>query len=122
MVWGVYPPAGYSLELFVLLAPPQDVDTGHIGQIEVKQNQQCPALLVKAGAIAAEQVIYRSRTVGEWHDVIVDAGAADVSLDQTGVPLVVLDHDDGDWLAHEILFPVLSAQLMGNVIVKVLPQ
>src|SRR5258706_16368264 len=99
MVWGVYPPAGYSLELFVLLDPPQDVDTGHIGQIKVKQNQKCPALLVKAGAIAAEHVIYRSRTVCEWHNVFVDAGAADVSLDQTAMPLFFLDHDDGNWRA-----------------------
>jgi len=72
-------------------------------------------------AVAAEQIVDRSCTVGERHDVVVDAGAADVSLDQTGVSLVVLDHDDGNWLAHVSLFRLLAVHAIGSVIVKVLP-
>ena len=34
----------------------------------------------------------------KWRIVVVDAGAADVLLDQPGMALVVLDHDDGDGL------------------------
>ena len=79
------------------------------------------ALVIEAGAIAAEQIVHRVCTVGERHDLVVDAGAADVALDQTGVALVVLDHDDGDWLAHESLFRLLAVQLIGRVIVNVLP-
>jgi hypothetical protein len=41
--------------------------------------------------------------------------------EQAGVPLVVLDHDDFDWFAHEFLFRLLAVQLMGRVIVNVLP-
>ena len=35
--------------------------------------------------------------------------------------LIVLDHDDGDWLAHDSLFRLLTVQLIGSVIVNVLP-
>ena len=35
--------------------------------------------------------------------------------------LVVLDHDDGDWNTHLSLFRLLVAQLIGSVMVNVLP-
>ena len=95
-----------AFEMGVFLDPPQDVDAGHVGQIEVEQDQQRLALVREAAAVAAEQVVHRICTVGERHDLVVDAGTADIALDQAGVSLVVLDHDDGDWIAHEFSVPV----------------
>ena len=61
-----------------------------------------------AGAIRAEQVVDRSCTVGERHDLVVDAGAADVALDQARMAFVVLDHDDGDGISHAVSVPVVG--------------
>src|SRR5258708_4941171 len=76
---------------------------------------------MKAAAIASEQIVRRFCTVAERHDVVVDAGTADIPLDQAGVPLVVLDHDDGDGLVHVSLFRLPAVQAIGSVIVNVLP-
>ena len=112
---------GVRLEIFVFLDPLQDVDAGHVGQIEIEQDQERVALVVEAGSVLAEQVVQRVCTVGERHDLVVDAGAADIALDQAGMALVVLDHDDGDWIAHVSVFRLLAVQLIGSVIVNVLP-
>src|SRR5262249_1888519 len=61
-----------------------------------EQDQQRLALVVDAGAVGAEQEFHRLGAVAERHDRIVDAGAADVLLDQAGVAFVVLDHHDLD--------------------------
>ena len=45
-----------------------------------------------------DQVIQRAGAVGEMADVVHDAGAADVFLDQPRMALIVLDHDDADGL------------------------
>ena len=74
----------------------EDVDAGHVGQIEVEQHQELATGADVAGAVRAQQVVERSVPFCEGHDLVVDAGAADVLLDQAGMPLVVLDHDDGD--------------------------
>ncbi len=79
------------------------------------------SLVIEAAAVAAEQVIHRGCTVGERDDVVVDAGAADIPLNQAGVPLVVLDHDDGNWLVHVSLFRLVAVHAKGSVIVNVLP-
>jgi hypothetical protein len=79
------------------------------------------ALVIEARCRPAEQVIHRVCTVGERHDLVVDAGTADIALDQAGVALVVLDHDDGDWLAHDLCSGCSLFQLIGSVIVNVLP-
>ena len=112
---------GVALQIFVFLDPLQDVDAGHVGQVEIEQDQQRFALVIEARAIAAEQIVQRRCTVGERDDLVVDAGAADIPLDQAGVALVVLDHDDGDGIAHVSLFRLLAVQVIGSVIVKVLP-
>ena len=112
---------GVRLQIFVVLDPLQDVDAGHVGQIEIEQDQQRVALVVEAGPVLAEQVVQRFCTVGERHDLIVDTGTADIPLDQAGMALVVLDHDDGDWITHVSLFRLLAVQLIGSVIVNVLP-
>ena len=92
-----------------------------VGQIEIEQDQQRVALVVEARSILAEQIVQRCCTAGERDDLIVDAGTADVALDQAGMALVVLDHDDGDWIAHVSLFRLVMVQLIGSVIVNVLP-
>ena len=52
----------------------------------------------------------------------LEQGGIDVvALDQAGMAFVVFDHDDFDWFAHECLFRLPAAQLMGSVIVNVLP-
>src|ERR1700722_8451162 len=108
-------------QIFVFLEPPQDLDAAHVGQVEVEQDQQRPALVIETGAVAAEQIVHRFCTVDERHDLVIDAGAPDVALDQAGVPLVVLDHDDGDWLVYKSLFRLLDVPGIGSVIVNVLP-
>ena len=88
---------GVALQILVFLDLPQDLDAGHVGQIEIEQDQQRVSLVVDPAAVAAEQIIHGGCTVGERHDLIVDAGTPDIPLDQAGVAFVVLDHDDGDW-------------------------
>ena len=39
-----------------------------------------------------------------------------------GVAFIVLDHDYGDWITHLFLFRLLMVQLIGSVIVNVLPR
>jgi hypothetical protein len=73
----------------------------------------------KAAAVAAEQVSHRSCTVGERHDLVVDAGTADVPLDQAGMA------------SSSSIMMILTGLLMnsgsprpkfmGSVIVNVLP-
>src|ERR1700761_6972628 len=74
-------------------------------------------------AITAEQILHRFCTVGERHDLIVDARSADVPLDQACMAFVILDHDDGDGSVgvHDCSSRLLPVQLMGRVTVKVLP-
>src|SRR5437868_5044 len=79
------------------------------------------SLVRAAGSILAEQVIDGGCTVGERQYLVVDAGPADVPLDQAGVPLIVLDHDDGDGIIHALRSLALAFQLIGSVTVKVLP-
>ena len=61
-----------------------------------------------ARPVFAEQIGQRIRAVGEGDDVVVDAGAADVALDQARMARVVLDHHDTYWLHDELLnfYPV----------------
>src|SRR5262249_36893731 len=68
-------------------------------------------------------MLHRVCTVAERDDLIVHTGAANVPLDQACMAFVVLDHDDGDGGSgvHESLFRLLADQLMGRVMVKVLP-
>ena len=73
----------------------QDVDAGHVRQVEVEQDQQ-RALGARRRPIRPRRA-GRSSAVGavaEGHDLVVDAGAADVALDQPRMALVVLDHHD----------------------------
>src|SRR5882757_11548333 len=91
-------------QILVVLDPLQDFDAGHVGQIEVEQNQQRLSLVSKTAAVLAKQIVQGGCTIGERDDLIVDTGSPDVALNQAGVSLVVLDHDDGDWLAHDSLF------------------
>src|SRR4029078_4673465 len=88
---------------------------------EVEQDQEGISLLGKPAAVGAEQVSHRIGAVAERNDLVVDAGATDVALDQPGVPLVVLDHDDGNRLRHRSTFRLLAFQATGSVIVNVLP-
>ena len=74
----------------------------------------------QARSILAEQIVQRGCTVGERLDLIVDTGSANIPLDQAGMALIVLDHDDGDWITHVSVFR-LADHLMGSVIVNVLP-
>ena len=97
---------GVRLQKVVFLDPLEDIDTGRVGQVEVEQDQQRLALVRAAGPILAEQVVQRGCTVGERQNLIVDAGSADVPLDQAGVTLIVLDHDDGDGISHVSGVPV----------------
>src|SRR6185437_15435041 len=62
-------------------------------------------------------------TVAERDDLIVDAGSANVPLDQACMAFVVLDHDDGNRRSgvHKSAFRLLAVQLVGRVMVKVLP-
>src|ERR1700716_1550829 len=46
---------GGTFEIKVFFAPPQDVDAGHVGQIEIEQDQQGLASVIEAGAVFAEQ-------------------------------------------------------------------
>ena len=58
------------------------------------------ALVPRSRAVAAEQIMQGGRAACKRHDFIIDAGSPDVALDQTGMTLVVFDHDDGNRLAH----------------------
>ena len=91
------------------------------GRLRSSRISSALPLCSSAGPILAEQIVHRSCTVGERDDLVVDAGAADVALDQAGMALIVLDHDDGDWITHVVLFRLLMFQLIGSVIVNVLP-
>ncbi len=112
---------GCAFDMGIFLDPLQDIDPGHVRQIEVEQNQQRLVFMLDTGAIVAEQIFHRICTVGERNDFIVDAGAPDVSFDQTGVTFVVLDHDDFDSQAHSTFPCVPKFHCAGRVTVKVLP-
>ena len=64
------------------------------------QHEQRLAFAGARGSIHAKEVVERRGTVGERHDLIVDAGAANVPLDEARMALVVLDHNDGDGSSH----------------------
>src|SRR6266508_6879372 len=70
-----------GLEILVFLDSLQNVDAGHIGQIEVEQDQQRAALVVEARPVLAKQVVQRGCTAGERHYLIVDTGSAYIPLD-----------------------------------------
>src|SRR5262249_25582681 len=58
----------------------------------------------------------------ERDDLIVDAGTTDIALNQAGMPLVVLDHDDGHGHGRRHAAALrLMVHLIGRVIVNVLP-
>ena len=109
------------LQKLVFLHPFQNVDAGRIGQVEIEQYEQRAALVVEARSILAKQVVQGRCTVGERYYLIIDTGSTDIPLDQAGMALVVLDHDDSDWITHVRMFRLLDGQLIGSVIVNVLP-
>src|SRR5262249_52641471 len=110
-----------TLQVFVFLDLTQDLDAAHVRQIEIEQDQQRLTLEVDAAAVLAEEIVDRGCTVGERLDLIVDTGSPDVALDQPGVSFVVLDHHYCYWQGHESAFRLFAFQLMGRVMVKVLP-
>ena len=110
-----------TLEILVFLDPLQNVDAGRVRQIEIEQDQERAALVVEARSILAKQVVQRGCTVGERDYLIVDTGSTDIPLDQAGVALIVLNHDDDYWITHVRVFRLPIGQLIGSVIVNVLP-
>src|SRR5579859_1088653 len=103
----------------VPLDPLQDFDARHVGQIQVEQDQKRFSLVV--GSVIAEKIGRGGCTAGERNDLIIDAGSPDIALNQAGVTLVVLDHDDDNWPAHRSLLRLFAVQLTGSVTVKLLP-
>src|SRR5690606_19484186 len=88
------------------------------------QDQQELAGARKARAVLAQHEIERFRAVGEGHDLVVHARAADVLLDEARVALVVLDHHDGDFLAQTVHACILLTTLLrsgGRRSTKVVP-
>ena len=77
--------------------------------------------MVETRPVRAKQVVQGGCTAGERHYLIVDTGSAYIPLDQAGMALIVLDHDDGDWITHVRVFRLPIGQLIGSVIVNVLP-
>src|SRR5258708_1630115 len=59
-----------AFQIFVVLDPLQDFDAGHVGQIEVEQNQQRLSLVSKTAAVGAKQIVHRFCTVAERDDLI----------------------------------------------------
>src|ERR1700712_2332308 len=110
-----------TFKILVVFDAPEDVDPGHVRQIEIKQDQHGLPLVGYRAAVRSEEIVNGSCTVGERNDLIVDTGAPNIPLNQTCVAFVVLDHDDGDWIGHESLFRLLAVHLAGSVIVNVLP-
>ena len=68
----------------------------HVGQVEVEQDQQRRRCCVPDPSGRRTDSRAPSVPSAKWHDLVDDAGAADVLLDQPGMALVVLDHDDVD--------------------------
>src|SRR6185437_15548946 len=71
-----------------------DVDASHVRQVQVEQDQHRAMSAVLTRAVVAQQVAQAVGAVAERVDLVVDPGTADIALDQPGMALVVLDHDD----------------------------
>jgi DNA-binding response OmpR family regulator len=86
----------HTLEMLVGLDARENVDARHVREVEVEQHQHRPVLVHASGAVRAEQIFGGVGAVRERRDAVIDAGAADVFLDQPRMALIVLDHDDLD--------------------------
>ena len=64
---------GRALEVRIALDLGEDVDAGHVRQVEVEQHQQLAAGADLARAVGAQQIVERAGSVGERHDFVVDA-------------------------------------------------
>ena len=64
------------------------------GRLRSSRISRQRAALTSPEPSLAQQVVERIGAVGEGHDLVVDAGAPDVALDQAGMAFVVLDHHD----------------------------
>jgi hypothetical protein len=108
-------------QMLARLQPPQYVHAGHIRQVEVEQDEKGAARVTRTPAIFGEQVSQSAGAIGERHDFISNAGPANVLFDETGVALVIFNHDDRDMLGHVVFSRRGSSGPRGNVTVNVLP-
>ena len=91
----------------------EDVEARHVGQVEIEQDQQVAPSARLAGPVGPEKVFERRGPIAKRDDLVVDAGPADVALDQARMPLVILDHHDADRV-HGLLHAHSAARRAGS--------
>src|SRR3546814_18050128 len=79
----------------------QDVDAGHVRQVQVEQDQIGIAVRLRG---RGQQVVEPGTARGETLDAVVHTGAPDILFDQQGMAIVILDPDNG----YGLLFTHIS--------------
>ena len=88
--------------MLIVLDLVEDIHARHVGQVEIEQDQQRASRMRAPLPSAPNRKSSAEVPSLKWHNPVVDAGAADVALDQGGVAFVIFDHDDGNGQADGI--------------------
>src|SRR5208337_4614713 len=92
-----------DLEMAVVLEILKDINAGNIRQIQIEQNQD--GRHIGGLGLKLVQISICRRAIGKVNNFIGHARTAYIPLDETCVPLVILDHDNRHRLVHAaILF------------------